>query len=70
MPCSHPITTYTNARNIYHGVSRWKNTYACGMCEACIRKHRAEWRVRSYFESQRCLRDGGFVLFDTHYVLN
>ena len=65
MPCSYPITTFTNARYIYHGVSRWKNTYACGMCEACIRKHRGEWRVRSYYESQRCLRDGGFVLFDT-----
>ena len=65
MPCSHPITTYNNARHLYKGVNRWKNTFACGFCEACISKQRAEWRVRAYYESQRCLRDGGFVLFDT-----
>lgn len=65
MPCSHPIVSYTNAKYLYRGVNRWRNMFSCGKCEACNRKNRAEWRLRTYYEAQRCLHEKGFVLFDT-----
>ena len=65
MPCSHPIVSYTNAKYLYRGVNRWRNMFSCGKCDACNRKNRAEWRLRTYFEAQRCLNENGFVLFDT-----
>lgn len=67
MSCSNVIHAYTNAKYLYRGVSRWRQSFTCGRCEACISKSRTDWRVRSYYESLDCLtksRDS-FVLFDT-----
>lgn len=67
MSCSDSIITYTNARNIYKGVNRWKQVFSCGKCSSCISKQRTDWRVRSYYEARNCLRSdsNNFVLFDT-----
>lgn len=66
MSCSHSINTYTNAKFIYRGVTRFKQSYSCGKCAGCISKQRTDWRVRSYYESLDCLsKPGSFILFDT-----
>lgn len=67
MSCSHPISCYTNSKYIYRGVSRWKQSFACGCCSGCISKQRAEWRVRCYYEALSTLdhSNDSFVLFDT-----
>ena len=66
MSCSNLINTYTNAKNIYFGVSRWRQGFTCGRCDGCISKQRTDWRVRAYYESLDCLsRSDSFVLFDT-----
>ena len=65
MSCSHIIDSYTNSKYLFRGVSRFRQSFTCGRCSSCISKHRTDWRVRSYYESQDCLRNRGFVLFDT-----
>lgn len=66
MSCSNVINTYTNARYIYRGVSRFRQSFTCGRCSACISKQRTDWRVRAYYESMDCLsKSNSFVLFDT-----
>lgn len=66
MSCSHLIDTFTNAKYIYRGVSRFRQSFTCGKCSGCISKQRTDWRVRAYYESLDCLRKAGaFVLFDT-----
>lgn len=65
MTCSHLISTYTNSKYLYRGVSRFRSSFTCGKCAGCISKHRTDWRVRSYYESLDCLRNYGFILFDT-----
>lgn len=67
MSCSSPVFTYTNAKYLYRGVSRFTQSYACGRCSGCISRHRSDWRVRSYYESKDCLSSGkdSFCLFDT-----
>lgn len=66
MSCSHLIDTFTNAKYIYRGVSRFRQTFVCGKCSGCISKQRTDWRVRAYYESLDCLRKpNAFVLFDT-----
>lgn len=67
MSCSSPIYTYTNAKYLYRGVSRFSQVYACGKCSGCISRHRSDWRVRSYYEAKDCLNSSqhSFCLFDT-----
>lgn len=65
MSCSHYITSYTNSKYLYNGVNRWRNQFSCGRCDSCNSKNRAEWRLRTYYEAQRCLNAGGYILFDT-----
>lgn len=66
MSCSHLIDSFTNAKYLYRGVSRFRQTFVCGECATCIKKQRTDWRVRSYYEAQNCLKDKrNFVLFDT-----
>ena len=66
MTCSHLIDGYTNAKYIYRGVSRFRQSFTCGRCSDCIRKQRTDWRVRSYYEARDFLRKpGSFILFDT-----
>ena len=67
MSCSSPIRSYTNAKYLYPGVSRFVQQYACGKCSSCISKQRTDWRVRAYYEAKDCLSKSkeSFVLFDS-----
>lgn len=65
MSCSHLIEGYTNSKYLYRGVTMFRQSFTCGRCSSCISKHRTDWRVRTYYESQDCLKKRGFVLFDT-----
>lgn len=37
----------------------------CGKCPECIRQKQAEWRLRSNIEYDNCIKNGGYVFFDT-----
>lgn len=66
MTCSHVIDGYTNAKYIYRGVSRFRQSFVCGRCSSCIKKQRTDWRVRTFYEAKDCLSaSNSFVLFDT-----
>lgn len=66
MSCSCQINTYTNAKYLYRGVSRYLQTFGCGKCAGCISKQRTDWRVRTYYECLDCLRSStNYILFDT-----
>lgn len=40
-------------------------TVPCGKCPECIAQKRAEWSLRSQLEYDWCVRNGGYVYFDT-----
>lgn len=66
MTCSNLIEGYTNAKYIFRGVSRFRQSFTCGRCSDCIRKQRTDWRVRTYYESRNILKKpNSFILFDT-----
>ena len=66
MSCSNIINTFTYAKYLFPGVTRYRLTFTCGKCSGCISKQRTDWRVRAYYESLDCLsKPGSFVLFDT-----
>lgn len=66
MSCSNLIESYTNSKFLYLGPNRYRQSFPCGKCSSCISKMRTDWRVRTFYEAQNCLKDKrNFVLFDT-----
>lgn len=37
----------------------------CGQCAECKKNKRLEWRFRSFYHIHECVKNGGYVLFDT-----
>lgn len=63
--CTNLIKIYNKSH--YHNPKaiRLYITVPCGKCAECIAQKRAEWSLRSQVEFDYCLRNGGYVYFDT-----
>lgn len=64
--CYFPRNIYNPARKVYnHGGHQWFLSVPCGRCEECERLKSDEYYFRSWYESQYCIDNGGYVYFDT-----
>lgn len=63
--CTSPIRIINKSH--YHNPKaiRLYMYVPCGKCPECIRQRQTEWRLRSNIEYADCIKNGGFVYFDT-----
>ena len=63
--CTSPIKVLNKSH--YHSPKalRLYITVPCGKCAECIAQKKAEWSLRSSIEYDYCVRNGGYVFFDT-----
>lgn len=64
--CLRPLSIVTRSRLIkMQGGQPFVHSVPCGNCAECNTAKSNEYLLRSYYESQRCLDAGGFMLFCT-----
>lgn len=63
--CTNPIQIYNRSSQISFRGQALLFTVPCGQCEECKKVKSNEYTLRSYFEYQDCISNGGYVYFDT-----
>ena len=64
--CLNPLQIRNPAKVINPNGGQLLNMLVpCGVCAQCLQAKRNEWYVRTHYEIQRTLSQGGYVYFDT-----
>lgn len=65
MPCYRPIKIQNTVKAFDPMHSPYDLIVPCGKCEQCNKNKRMEWEIRSYYEWQNSIENGGFSAFLT-----
>lgn len=64
--CLFPRSIRNPTKHIYkYGGQPLTMDVPCGQCAECKKNHRLQWHFRSYHHVNECVRNGGYVLYDT-----
>ena len=65
MSCLSPISIFNNSD--YVNLDSWdvKRKVSCGKCSYCQFTKQTEYAIRGYYEFLECLKDNGYVYWDT-----
>lgn len=63
--CLKPLKIRNPTSYISFGGQPLMLNVPCGHCADCKKSKRLEWHFRSYYEFESCVRNGGYIYFDT-----
>ena len=64
--CLFPRSIRNPTKHIYkNGGQPLTMDVPCNQCAECKKNHRLQWHFRSYHHVNECVKNGGYVLYDT-----